>query len=55
MTFSMDKIRAKQRFWDKRCHQGENVLLVYSDDGGSPRVVNLTTNIIAVELEPRSI
>lgn len=51
MTFSIDKIRTKQRFWDRRCHQGENVLLVYPDDGGPPRVVNLTTNIIAVVRE----
>jgi len=51
MTFSMDKIRAKQRFWDRRCHQGENVLLVYPEGGGPPRVVNLTTKPIAILLE----
>lgn len=48
MTFSMDKIRSKQRFWDKRCHQGENILLIYPLDGTCPQVVNLTTKIIAI-------
>ena len=51
MTFSIDKIRTKQRFWDSRCHQGENILLVYPENGKSPLIVNLTTKIIAV-LEP---
>ena len=50
MTFSTDKIRAKQRLWDMRRYEGQNVLLVYPEDGGSPQIVNLTTKPMLVLL-----
>ena len=48
MPFSINKIRAKQRVWDSRVHEGEQVVLIYPADGTAPQIVKVTQPVVAV-------